>query len=76
MVETAFTEEDKRNLRLLAEEAPKLRGLLEELIETMDVLSDKELMESLKASGEDVKKGRLLSYEKLLKELNLRDEEI
>jgi len=33
MVETAFTEEDRRNLRTLAEELPRLRLLLEELMD-------------------------------------------
>jgi len=44
VVETVFTEEDKRKLKTLAEELPKLRIAVEELAETLEVLSDRKLM--------------------------------
>jgi len=45
MVEPALTEEYRRNLRTLAEELPRLRLLLEEFMEILEVLSDAELMD-------------------------------
>jgi len=60
----------------LVKEAPKLRLLVEELIETLEILSDEALMESVKASEKDVQEGRLLGFEELLKELSLDEREI
>jgi len=67
MVKAVFTEEDRRNLRTLAEEVPKLRSLVEELIETLEILSDETLMESIKTSEKDVQEGSLLGFKELLK---------
>ena len=52
LVETVFTDEDKKNLKVIAEELPKLRSLVEELMETFEILSDERLMKSIKASYE------------------------
>ena len=71
MVETVFTEEDRKYLRKLAEEVPKLRIIMEELLETIDVLGDEELLRSIRASERDIREGRLLSFKGLLKELDL-----
>ena len=76
LVKAVFTEEDRRNLKTLVEEVPKLRSLLEELIETLEILGDENLMESIKASEKDVQEGRLLSLKELLKELSLNEQEI
>ena len=76
MVKAVFTEEDRRNLKTLTEEVPKLRSLVEELIETLEILGDETLMESIKASEKDVQEGRLLGFEALLKELSLDEQEI
>lgn len=59
MVETIFTEEDRKHLRALAEEVPKLRVLIEELLETLDVLGDEQLLKSIGLSEEDVKPQKL-----------------
>ena len=37
MVETVFTDEDKKNLKVIAEELPKLRIVVEELMETLEI---------------------------------------
>ena len=71
MVETVFTEEDRKYLRKLAEEVPKLRIIMEELLETIDVLGDEELLRSIRAGERDIREGRLLSFKGLLKELDL-----
>ena len=76
MVEAVFTEEDRENLRILREELPKIRLLLEELMETLEILGDEELMESVKASEEDIREGRLIAFERLLKELDLNEQEV
>jgi len=76
MVDAALTEEDRKHLRILIEELPKVRLLLEELIETLEVLGDEELMKSIKASEGDVQKGRLIGFRELLKELDLNEREV
>ena len=62
MVKTVFTDEDKRNLKTLAEELPKLRLLVEELMETLEILSDEKLMKSIRASLKDIQEKRLLGF--------------
>jgi hypothetical protein len=76
LVETVFTEDDKRNLKTLAEEVPKLRLLVEELVETLEILSDEKLMKSIKASLKDIQENRVLGLKELLSELNLSEKEI
>ena len=76
MVETVFTDEDKRNLKTIAEELPKLRLLVEELTETLEILSDERLMKSIRASLKDIQEKRLLSFKELLTELSLDEKEI
>jgi hypothetical protein len=71
LVETIFTDEDKRNLKTIAEELPKLRMLIEELTETLEILSDQRLMKSIRASLKDVQEKRLLSFKELITELSL-----
>ena len=76
MVEVTFTEEDRENLKVLAQEVPKLRSLVEELIETIEVLSDKNLMKSIQKSDRDIREGRLLNIKELLNELGINEKEI
>ena len=76
LVEATFTKEDKKNLKTLAEELPKLRTLIESLIETLEILGDEELMESIRKSEKDVQEGRLLGYKELLKELDINENQI
>lgn len=76
MVEVTFTEEDRENIKTLAQELPKLRSLVEELIETIEILSDKTLMKSIQKSETDINQGRLLTSKELLKELGINEKEI
>jgi len=71
LVEVTFTEEDRENLKTLAHELPKLRSLVEELIETIEILSDKNLMRSIQKSDRDTREGRLQNIKELLNELGL-----
>lgn len=76
MVKAALTDEDRKNLRTLAEEVPKLRLLVEGLLETLEILSDRTLMESIRASDRDIQKGKLMGFKELLKELDMNEQEI
>jgi hypothetical protein len=71
-----LTDEDKRNLKTLAEELPKLRLLVEELMETLEILNDEKLMKSIRASLKDIQENRLLGLKELLTELSLDEKEI
>jgi hypothetical protein len=75
LVEVTFTEEDRKNLKALAQEVPKLRSLVEELIETIEVLSDKNLMKSIQKSDRDIREGRLLNIKELLNKLGINENE-
>ena len=47
----------------------KVSNLLEELLETFEILEDEEAMKSIKEAEEDVKAGRVRDYDEFLKEL-------
>jgi hypothetical protein len=55
---------------------PKLRSVVEELVETLEILSDEKLMKSIKASLKDIQENRVLGLKELLAELNLSEKEI
>lgn len=76
MVEAVFTDEDKKNLKVIAEELPKLRIAVEELKETLEILSDEKLMRSIDKSLKDVKENKVLSYKEMLKELSIDEKEL
>jgi len=76
LVEVTFTEEDRENIKTLAKELPKLRSLVEEFIETIEILSDKNLMKSIRKSDRDIREGRVLTFKELLKELGFNEKEI
>ena len=76
MVEAVFTNEDKKNLKVIAEELPKLRIVVEELKETLEILSDEKLMKSIDKSLKDVKENKVLSYKEMLEELSIDEKEL
>jgi len=47
----------------------KVSSLLEEIIETLDILEDEDTLKSIKEAEEDVKTGRTRSYNSFIKEL-------
>jgi len=47
----------------------KVSSLLEEIMETIEILEDEESMKSIKEAEEDVKTGRVRDYDEFLKEL-------
>ena len=76
MVEVVFTDEDKKNLKVIADELPKLRIVVEELTETLEVLSDEKLMKSIDRSQKDLKENKILSYKEMLEELRIDEKEL
>jgi PHD/YefM family antitoxin component YafN of YafNO toxin-antitoxin module len=69
MAKTAYLDEDDRKLlfetKQKLDEATKLMG---ELMETIDVLSDPQMMEAIKQGQDDIKAGRVKDLRSLLKE--------
>ena len=57
-----LTEEDRALLL-------KVRDLLEEIIETFDILEDEEAVRSIREAEEDVKAGRVRDYNEFIEEL-------
>ncbi|MHA1264424.1 MAG: hypothetical protein ACTSRS_04235 [Candidatus Helarchaeota archaeon] len=47
----------------------RVSNLLEEFIETLDILEAEELMKSIKEAEEDVKIGRTRNYDEFMREL-------
>ena len=76
LADVVLTDDDKRNLKTLAEEVPKLRILVEELVETLDILGDEKLMKSIKAGEKDIQENRLMTFEELLAELKIDEKEV
>ena len=49
----------------------KLRDFIDSLIETIEVMADDELLREIEEALEDVKKGRLMSWDEFLKTLKI-----
>jgi len=47
----------------------KVSSLLEEIIETFDILEDEDAMKSIREAEEDVKAGRVRGYSEFIEEL-------
>ncbi len=76
MVRTVFTDEDKRNLKVIAAELIEIRKLIEELTESLVNVSDKKLLKMLNASQDDLKENKVLNYkEKLEKQIDIAEKE-
>jgi len=69
-----FKQEDRERLKIIAEEVPKIRSLVEELLETIDVLGSSEELGSIKESLEQVKKGETRSWDEYVDELRKKGE--
>ena len=65
-----------RDLSKLREDLKTVFESLDSLVETLEILSDKELMESIKRSQKDVEEGRVKDFEvkKVLRSLRMSDE--
>ena len=49
------------------------KRVMEEVLETQDILADKELMKSIKRSKKDLKAGRITDWEQLKRELKSKN---
>jgi hypothetical protein len=74
MAKTTYLDEDDRKLlfetKQKLDEATKLMG---ELMETIDVLSDPEMMKAIKQGQEDIKAGRIKDLRSVLKDEKVKD---
>jgi len=69
MTKVVFLDEDDRKLILeTRQKLDEITKLIEELLETVEILSDPDMMEDIRKGLEDVKAGRVTSLRKLLKE--------
>ena len=76
MVKAVFTDEEKRNLKVIALELKELRKLVMELAETLVNLSDKELMKIFNTNQIDVKENQVDNCrEKLETQLDAAEKE-
>jgi hypothetical protein len=76
LVSTVFTDDDKKNLKVIAAELIELRKLIEELTESLVNVSDKKLMKMLNASQDDFKENKVLNFkEKLEKQIDIAEKE-
>jgi len=76
LVRTVFTDEDKRNLKVIAAQLIELRKLIEELTESLVNASDKKLMKMFNASQDDLKENEVLNCkEKLEKQIDIAEKE-
>jgi len=69
MAAPLLTEEDRANIKLIAEELPKLRHLVEELVETLDVLGNEDELKAIEESLEQVRRGELRDWDSYVKSL-------
>jgi Trp operon repressor len=49
-------------------------SLMEELLETLEIMQDRELVKDLKVALREVKEGKTRPFNELLRELNLEEE--
>jgi hypothetical protein len=76
LAKTVFTEEDKRNLKVIAMELFEIRKLIMELAETLVKISDKELLKILNSGQDDLKEKLVDNYkEKLEAKLDIAEKE-
>jgi glutaredoxin-related protein len=61
---------DKEVLELLRQ----TRNLLEEVLETLDILADEEMMNAIRESEDEIKRGATRDFKVFVKELDLKDE--
>jgi hypothetical protein len=77
LVKTVLTEQDKREFKVIASELLEIRKLIDELAETLVILSDKELLKFFNASQDyGFKENQVDRYkEKLEKQLDIAEKE-
>ena len=61
---------DKNDLELLFQ----TRNLLDEVLETLDILADEELMQAIRESEDEIERGETRDLKDFVKELGLENE--
>ena len=76
MVKTVLTDQDKRDLKVIASELLEIRKLVDKLAETLVNLSDKELLKFCNAIQDDLKENQVDRYKEALeKQLDIAEKE-
>jgi hypothetical protein len=76
LAKTVLTENDKRDLTVMASELSEIRKLVEKLAETLVNLSDKELLRFINASQEGVREKQVDNYKETLeKQIDIVEKE-
>jgi hypothetical protein len=69
MAKTEFLDEEDRKLLIeTSQKLDKATKLMEELLETAEILSDKEMMKSIRQGQKDIKAGKVRELGSLLEE--------
>ncbi len=66
LVRIVFTEDERRNLKVIALELLEIRKLVVELTETLVNANDKKLMKMLNGSQDDLKENKVDTYKETL----------
>jgi hypothetical protein len=74
LARAVFTQEDRKRLRIVAQEVPKIRSLIEELVETIDILGNSEELDAIRESLKQVKRGETRSWDEYVDELRKKGE--
>jgi len=74
LARVVFTQEDRKRLKIVAEEVPKIRSLMEELLETINILGNSEELGAIRESLEQVKRGETRSWDEYVDELRKKGE--
>ena len=76
MIKTVLTDNDKRDLMVMASELSEIRKLIEKLAETLVNLSDKELLRFINSSQEVIKEKQIDCYKETLeKQIDIAEKE-
>jgi len=70
LTRAVFRQEDRKRPKIIVEEVPKIRSLMEELLETVDILGSSQELEAIRESLEQVKKGETRSWDEYVDELD------
>jgi PHD/YefM family antitoxin component YafN of YafNO toxin-antitoxin module len=69
LARVVFTQEDRKRLKIVTKEMPKIRSLMEELLETIDILGNSEELAAIRESLEQVRRGETRSWDEYVDEL-------
>ena len=69
MARVVFTQEDRKRLRIVAQEVPKIRLLIEELVDTIDILGNSEELGAIRESLKQIKRGETRSWDEYVDDL-------